>query len=150
MKKENLKISVVCFVIIYVLIAGLSILNNQPLIFVPGYNLGQFIFLFFLLGFLIFGLVFVMESLEKLLKKFLVRILSSPFSIYAYFVLMSFFGLFAFTIFSGFAESGRPFFYYGCVTNSCFYLFSGYAVTFVMAVYFAYRFVKTLSLKAEA
>ncbi len=148
MKKENLKIFTVCFVIVYVLTAGLSILNRQPLVFAPEYSLGQFIVLFVLMGFLSFGLVFVMETLEKLFKKYFSSVLTSPLSIYAYFILVSTFGLFAFTLFSGFAESGRPFLYYGCVTNSCIYLFNGYTVTLVMAVYFAYRFVKNLSQKA--
>jgi hypothetical protein len=148
MKKDNLKIFAICFIIVYVLTAGLSILNRQPLVFTLDYSIGQFILLFILMGFLSFSLVFVMENLEKLLKKYLSSVFISPPSIYAYFVLVSTFGLFVFTLFSGYAESGRPFLYYGCVTNSCIYLINGYSVTLITAVYFAYRFVKNLSSKS--
>lgn len=148
MKKDNLKIFAVCFVIAYSLTTGLSILNRQPLVFASEYSLGQFIVLFVLVGFLNLGLVFVMETLEKLLKKYFSSIFTSAIAIYAYFIFVSAFGLFAFTLFSGFAESGQPFLYYGCVTNSCIYLFNGYTVTLVMAVYFAYRLVKNLLPKA--
>jgi hypothetical protein len=148
MKKENLKIFAFCFVIVYVLTAGLCILNRMPLVFVLDYSIGQFILLFILMGFLSFSLVFVMENLEKLLNKYFSSVFISPSSIYAYFILISAFGLFAFTLFSGYAESGRPFLYYGCVTNSCIYLFNGYSVTLITAVYFAFRFVKNLSSKA--
>ncbi len=147
MKKDNLKIFAVCFVIVYVLTAGLSILNRQPLVFALDYSIGQFILLFILMGILSFSLVFVMENLEKLLKKYLSPVFISPPSIYAYFIFVSALGLFAFTLFSGYAKSGRPFLYYGCVTNSCIYLFNGYTVTLITAVYFAYRFVKNLSSK---
>lgn len=141
MKKENRKIFLICFVVVYIMIASLSMINRQPLVFVPGYSLGQFIVLFFLLGFLSFGLVFLMENLEKLLDKYLTVIASSTLMIYAYFLITSILGLFVFTLFSGFAESGRPFFYYRCVTNSCIYLLSGYTVTIIAAIYFARHFV---------
>lgn len=81
-----------------------------------------------------------MDILEKIFKKFLSPLFTQPISIYAYFILLSAFGLFILTLFAGFIESGySPFFYYGCVTNSCLYLTSGYTVTCIAAIYFAYR-----------
>jgi hypothetical protein len=150
MKRENLKIFSISFVLVYAMIAGLCIINKQPLIFADGYSFSQFFALFILLGFLSFALIFVMESLEKILKKFLFPKLTSSFSIYAYFIIISILGLFAFTLFAGFVESGiSPFLYYRCFTNSCLYLFSGYAVTFLIAVYFAYRFIKSSLAQAK-
>lgn len=149
MKKENLKIFAISFAIVYVMIASLCVLNRKPLIYVRGYNFSQFFTLFIFLGLISSGLVFVMDILEKIHQKFLTPILSSPISIYAYYILVSVFGLFAFTLFAGLVEAGQPFYLYGCVTNSCIYLFSGYTVTFVAAVYFAYRFIKGSLVKAK-
>jgi hypothetical protein len=150
MKKKNLKIFAVSFVIIYAMISGLCFLKKQPLVFAYGYGFSQFFTLFILLGLLSFCLVFVMDNLERILQKIPSTMFSSPFSIYTYFIIASAFGLFVFTLFSGFAESGLPFFYYGCVTNSCIYLSSGYIVTFVVAVYFAYRFIKSRATKEKS
>jgi len=156
MKKKNLKIFTVSFALVYVMIASLSIINKQPLIFIPVYDFQQFFYLFILLGFLSLGLVLVLDSLEKIFKKYLTQILTSPLFIYAYFILLSAFGLFIFTLIAGYVEwkytypllighfAGRfsLFYYYGCFSNSCFYLISGYIVTFIAAVYFANRFIK--------
>jgi hypothetical protein len=148
MKKENIRIFAMSFVMICVLIAGLCVLYKQPLVFAEGYQFPQFFTLFLLLGTLSFGLVFVMETLERIFKRFLTPTFTSAPATYIYFTLVSAFGLFVFTLLAGFSESGLPFFYYGCVTNSCIYLFSAYAVTFVVAVYFAYRLIKASSTKS--
>ncbi|MEM7345312.1 MAG: hypothetical protein AAF485_13820, partial [Chloroflexota bacterium] len=72
-------------------------------------------------------------------------------SIYAYFILTSVLGLFAFTLIAGFIESGfSPFFYYGCVGNSCLYLIGGYSVTIITATYFAYRLIQANSVQGNA
>jgi hypothetical protein len=88
--------------------------------------------------------VFVLEFLEKALVKFFAQSLNSPVSIYAYFILVSFFLLFIFTLFSAYLEylGSAPFMYYGCVTNSCIYLFSAYTVTFIAAFYFSRRYLE--------
>ena len=141
LKKKDLKIFSVSLTLVYVMNSSLCIIDRQPLVFVRGYNFFQFLTLFILLGLLSFGLILVMENLEKILEKLSANMRFSAFTIYAYFIFISAFGLFAFTVFAGFAESGLPFFYYGCVTNSCIYLFSGYITTFIVSVYFAHRFV---------
>ena len=148
MKKENIKIYGICFLIIYGMISVLCVLNRQPLVFAFQYSLDQFIFLFLLLGALCFALVFVMQILEKLFKKFFASVFVSPILIYAYFILVPVFILFIFTLLSGYVESGFPFLYYYCVTNSCIYLFSGYTVTLIMGAYFARRFSKNEFSKA--
>jgi len=141
MPKRNLKIFTLSFVFVYALISGLCIINRQPLVFSPGYGFPQFFELFILLGVLSFSLCIVMEIFEKILQRF-ITFFTSSVAIYAYFVFASLFGLFVFTLFAGFVESGLPFFYYGCITNSCIYLLGGYTATFIVAVYFARRFIK--------
>lgn len=145
MKKGNIKIFALSFAFVYVMIAGLCIYYKQPLIFVYDYDFPQFLALFILLGFLSLGLIVVMDGLEKILKKFRFSMLPNPLFIYPYFIILSAFGLFIFTLFSGYVESHglAPFYFYGCVTNSCLYLTSGYTVTFLTAIYFAYRFIKS-------
>lgn len=144
MKKENYKIFSISFIFIYVLIFSLCVLDRQPLIFRKGYNLSQGITLFLLLGSLSFVLILVMETLEKKLTKIYEKRVLSPVAVYAYFVLLSIFGLFLFTLFAGFIESGLLFFYYGCVTNSCIYLLGGYTTTLLVSIYFAQRFIKKI------
>ncbi len=140
MKKENLRIFTLSFAIVYIMTASLCVLYRQPLVFSPGYSFSQFLTLFILLGLFSLALTLVMDILEKIFKKFLSPLFTQPISIYAYFILLSAFGLFILTLFAGFIESGySPFFYYGCVTNSCLYLTSGYTVTCIAAIYFAYR-----------
>ncbi|MBT3321475.1 MAG: hypothetical protein HN392_04235 [Anaerolineae bacterium] len=141
-KKKNLKIFFISFILIYGIISILCLISKQPLVFAYGYNFFQFLTLFIILGLLSFSLILVMEYLEKMLKKFSENKRLSAFAVYAYFIFISAFGLFAFTVFAGFAESGLPFFYYGCVTNSCIYLLGGYVTTFIVSVYFAHRFLK--------
>lgn len=139
---KKLKIFIAAFIIVYVMIAGLCVLSGQPLIFVPGYNLQHFLNLFVLLGVLIIGLALVIRVLEIIYQKHLVATLASPRSIYFYFIFSSVFVLFLFSLLAGYVESGRYFFYYGCVTNSCVYLFSGYTVTILTSALFAHRYVR--------
>jgi hypothetical protein len=157
MKKKNLKIFTISFALVYVMIASLSIINKQPLIFVPVYDFQQFFYLFILLGLLSLGLILVLDSLEKIFKKYLTQILTTPLLIYAYFILVSTFGLFIFTLIAGyvewkytfpvfvwhFATRFSPFYYYSCVSNSCIYLIAGYTITLATAVYFSNRLIKS-------
>jgi hypothetical protein len=142
MKKEKLKIFVGAFIVVYVMIAGLCILTGQPLIFADGYSFPQFLSLFVLLGGLTCCLALVIHALEIIYQKHLVAKLASPSSVYSYFIFTSVIVLFLFSLVAGYVESGRYFFYYGCVTNSCFYLISGYTVTILTSALFAHRYVK--------
>ena len=142
MKLAKWKIFVMAFVVVYVMISGLCVLTGQPLIFADGYDLPRFLSLLVLLGVLTFCLALVIRALEIIYQKHLVITLDSPRSVYSYFIVTSVIVLFLFSLVAGHVESGRYFFYYGCVTNSCIYLFSGYTVTILTSALFAHRYVK--------
>ena len=74
-KKKNLKIFLVSFILIYTMISSLCIISKQPLVFAYGYNFFQFLTLLILLGLLSFSLIIVIEYLEKMLKKLLENML---------------------------------------------------------------------------
>ncbi len=150
MKRQNIKIYIATLALVYMMIASACFLNRLPLVFSRGYSNSQFFALFILLGLLNLGLILAMDTLEKAIKKYLTSILTTPLSVFAYFILSAFMVLFVFTLIAGFVESGFwPFYYYGCISNSCIYLVSGYTATFVASVYFAYRYVKATMLKRK-
>jgi hypothetical protein len=141
MKKEKLKIFVGALLVVYVMIAGLCILTRQPFIFAYGYELPNYLSLFVLLGVLTFCLWLVIRALEIIYQKHLAIRLESARAVYFYFIFTSVFVLFLFSLVAGHVESGRYFFYYGCVTNSCIYLISGYTVTTLTSALYAHRYV---------
>ncbi len=133
---KDKKIFFLTWFLAFFLISALCIFDRQPLLFHPiDYGFGQSTLLFVLLGALSFGLLGVLDILKKIQGKFFQSF--SQQGIYAYYLIGTVSGLFILTLFSGFAESFRPFFYYSCVTNSCIYLFSGYLVTILATILFA-------------
>ncbi len=134
----NKKIFFLIWFLSFFIIAPLCILNKEPLIFHPvDYGLGQFIFLFILLGILSFGLLGVLDILKRVQQKMFPELDTQL--IYPYYLTASIGSLFIFTLFAGFTESLNPFLYYFCITNSCIYLLGGYAVTIIASYFFSKR-----------
>ena len=132
MKTKNVFLA--SYLLSYILISGLCIINNQPLIFYPmKYDLFEFTKLAILLGILNIGLIFILTRLEKAKKKGLLNTINA----YMYFIVNTSIILFVFTLISGYIESGVPFFYYFCIENSCLYLIGGYITTIFAAFLFA-------------